>query len=302
MGLCYRSAMQKRAALYLRVSTSEQTTENQRLELVRVAQRSGWEIAAVYEDSISGAKGRAGRPEFNRMLEDATRRRLDIVAAWSVDRLGRSLHDLLVFINDMHKLGVDIYLHQQAIDTTTPTGRAMFSMCGVFAEFERALIKERVIAGQNRARASGKRIGRAPHGAEIEAEVWRLRAMPMGKCKIALTLGIGTKAVQRILATTRPPPQQPKTAIVTLSLWVENNSKFVRGKKRAREDIERHHLLFYGMKKLANGDYELAIPYEDDADLDKTVYDLLSAISNEADNRHCFIEADVYQNGTDRHW
>lgn len=200
MGFCYVSAMQKRAALYLRVSTNEQTTENQRLELERVANRSGWNIAAVYEDKgISGAKGRDQRPEFNRMQEDATRRKFDVVAAWSVDRLGRSLQDLLGFLNELHKLGVDLYLHQQALDTATPAGRAMFGMCGVFAEFERALIKERVKAGQMRARASGKRIGRAPHPAETEADVRRLRLTGMGKGKIARTLGIGTGAVQRIL-------------------------------------------------------------------------------------------------------
>lgn len=194
--------MQKRAALYLRVSTIEQTTENQRLELTRVAGRSSWSIAAIYEDKgVSGAKGRGERPEFNRMLEDATRRRFDIVAAWSVDRLGRSLQDLLSFINELHNVGVDLYLHQQALDTATPAGRAMFSMCGVFAEFERALIRERVVAGQMRARASGKRIGRAPHGPEVESEIRRLRLSGMGKGKIARTLEIGTGAVQRILAT-----------------------------------------------------------------------------------------------------
>jgi DNA invertase Pin-like site-specific DNA recombinase len=192
--------MSKRAALYLRVSTGEQTTENQRIDLERVALRSGWSTVAIYEDTVSGAKGRAERPQYDRMLKDATRREFDIVAAWSVDRLGRSLQDLLAFINELRNLGVDLYLHQQALDTATPAGRAMFAMCGVFAEFERALIRERVIAGQTRARASGKRIGRAPHGAEIEAQIRQLRTTGMGKGKIARTLGIGTGAVQRILA------------------------------------------------------------------------------------------------------
>lgn len=197
--------MTKRAALYLRVSTGEQTTENQRIDLERVVSKSGWSIAAIYQDTMSGAKGRGERPQYDRMLKDATRREFDIVAAWSVDRLGRSLQDLLGFLNELHKLGIDLYLHQQALDTATPAGRAMFAMCGVFAEFERSLIRERVIAGQVRARANGKRIGRAPHGANIEAEVWRLRSKLMGKGKIARTLGIGTGSVQRILATTKPP-------------------------------------------------------------------------------------------------
>jgi DNA invertase Pin-like site-specific DNA recombinase len=196
--------MSKRAALYLRISTGEQTTENQRIDLERVALKSGWSIAAIYEDTVSGAKGRAERPQYDRMLKDATRREFDIVAAWSVDRLGRSLQDLLTFISELHNLGVDLYLHQQALNTGTPAGRAMFAMCGVFAEFERALIRERVIAGQMRARASGKRIGRARHGEDIEEQVLRLRAEKIGKCKIARMLGIGTGAVQRILAAGAP--------------------------------------------------------------------------------------------------
>lgn len=299
MGFCYGLAMTKHAAFYLRVSTGEQTTENQHRELSRVAERSGWKVAAIYEDTASGAKGRDERPLYDMMLKDATRRKFDIVAAWSVDRLGRSLQDLLGFLNELQKLGIDLYLHQQALDTSTPAGRAMFSMCGVFAEYERSLIKERVVAGQQRARANGKRIGRAPHGEDTEAEVWRLRGTKMGKCKIGRTLGIGTGAVQRILATTMPPP---KTAVVTLILRVENNSQWVRGKKRALENIERYHLDQYDMKKLPNDDYELRIPYENDADLDNIINDLLRDIEIEADDRHCFIEADVFEKGTDRHW
>jgi DNA invertase Pin-like site-specific DNA recombinase len=150
-----------RAAIYLRVSTTGQTTENQRLELERVAQQRGWEIVGVYEDAgISGAKGRDKRPEFDRLLKDATRGKFDIVAAWSVDRLGRSLQDLVAFLSDLREIGSDLYLHQQAIDTSTPSGRAMFQMLGVFAEFERGMIRERVNAGLTRARAAGTRLGR----------------------------------------------------------------------------------------------------------------------------------------------
>jgi DNA invertase Pin-like site-specific DNA recombinase len=291
--------MPKRAAFYLRVSTGEQTTENQRIDLERIARKAEWNVAAIYEEAVSGAKGRADRPEYDRMLRDATRREFDIVAAWSVDRLGRSLQDLLAFLNELQKLGIDLYLHQQALDTRTPAGRAMFGMCGVFAEFERALIRERVIAGQKRARENGKRIGRTPHGPDMEAEVWRLRAAKTGKCKIARTLGIGTAAVQRILATTKPPP---KTALVTLFLRVENNSKWVRGRKKALEKIECYHLAQYDMEKLPNSNYRLRIPFKNDVDLDNTIYELLRDIESEADYRHCFIEADVYENGTDRHW
>ena len=190
----------KRAALYLRVSTTEQTTDNQRVELDAVIKRCGWKTVEVYEDhGISGAKSRDKRPAFAHMMQDATRRRFDVIAAWSVDRLGRSLQDLVSFLNELHSLGIDLYLYQQALDTSTPSGRAMFNMCGVFAEFERAMIQERVKSGLSRARAKGKRLGRKPHGKEVEAEIKKLRAVGMGKVKIGKTLGIGTSAVQRVL-------------------------------------------------------------------------------------------------------
>ena len=117
----------------------------------------------VFEDSgISGAKGREKRPAFDGLLKDATRGKFDIVAAWSVDRLGRSLQDLVAFLAELRDTGRDLYLHQQAIDTSTPSGRAMFQMLGVFAEFERGLIRERVNAGLARARAKGTKLGRRP--------------------------------------------------------------------------------------------------------------------------------------------
>src|SRR4051794_4548695 len=110
----------KRAAIYLRVSTSDQTVENQRIELEQVAERRSWTIAAVYEDAgISGAKGRDQRPGFDRMLKDASRRKFDVVMAWAIDRVGRSLHDLLDTIAHLDAVGVDLYLDQQSIDTTS---------------------------------------------------------------------------------------------------------------------------------------------------------------------------------------
>ncbi len=137
----------KRVALYLRVSTGEQTTENQRRELEAVAKQRGWQIVAVYEDNgVSGAKGRDKRPQFDAMLKDAVRGQFDVLAAWAVDRLGRSLQDLVATLGDLHGAGVDLFLHRQAIDTTTPSGKAMYQMLGVFAEFERSMIQERVKA------------------------------------------------------------------------------------------------------------------------------------------------------------
>lgn len=153
--------MTKRVAIYLRVSTKEQTTQNQRLKLEAVASRAGWEITRVYEDmAISGSKGRDKRPSFDALCKDASRREFDVVMAWSVDRLGRSLQDLVGFLSELHATGIDLYLDQQGIDTTTPAGKAMFQMLGVFSEFERSMIRERVCAGLDRARAEGKQLGR----------------------------------------------------------------------------------------------------------------------------------------------
>src|SRR5215510_13635777 len=142
------STMKRRVGIYLRVSTDGQTTENQRRELEAVAARSGWEVVDFYEDAgISGSNGREKRPGLDRLLKDATARRINMIAAWSVDRLGRSLQHLVELLNELQALNCNLYLHQQAIDTTTPSGKAMFQMCGVFAEFERSMIVERVNAG-----------------------------------------------------------------------------------------------------------------------------------------------------------
>jgi DNA invertase Pin-like site-specific DNA recombinase len=162
----------KRAALYLRVSTLDQTTVNQERELRAVASRIGCEIVKVYKDhGISGAKGRDKRPAFEALCQDAAQRRFDLVLAWSVDRLGRSLQDLIGFLSELHSLGIDLFLHQQGLDTRTPSGKAMFQMLGVFAEFERAMIQERVRAGLARAKAEGRQLGRPKIAAQTELAV-----------------------------------------------------------------------------------------------------------------------------------
>lgn len=194
----------KRVGIYLRVSTDTQTTANQRRELEAVAARSNWQVVGFYEDAgISGAKGRDKRPGFDRLLRDATNRKVDMIAAWSVDRLGRSLQDLISFLTELQALRCDLYLHQQALDTSTPSGRAMFQMLGVFAEFERGMIRERVNAGLARARAKGTRLGRRPVEAKIEARIRTLKAEGMGILKIGKTLGVGTSVVQRVTADTK---------------------------------------------------------------------------------------------------
>jgi DNA invertase Pin-like site-specific DNA recombinase len=190
----------KRTAIYARVSTDQQTTENQLAELRVVAKRMGWEITAEFVDNgISGAKDRTQRPQFDAMLKGVTRGQFDVLAAWSVDRLGRSLQQLVEFLGEIHGKRVDLYLHQQGIDTTTPAGKALFQMCGVFAEFERAMIQERVKAGLARARAQGKTLGRPRVSSAVESKVLRFKAKGKGIMKIARELGIGVGTVQRIV-------------------------------------------------------------------------------------------------------
>ena len=160
----------KRAVLYLRVSKNEQTIENQRIELDRVAAAKGWKVIATFKDEgVSGAFGREVRAQYDLMLKQGIQAKFDVVLAWDVSRLSRSLVDLVTTLDELHACGIDLYLHQQAIDTTTPAGKAMFQMCGVFAEFERGILGERVKAGLNRARAEGKLLGRPIKLANIKA-------------------------------------------------------------------------------------------------------------------------------------
>jgi DNA invertase Pin-like site-specific DNA recombinase len=191
--------MQKRAAIYVRVSTDKQTVENQLRELRQIAERRGWQVVEEYHDAgISGAKGRDQRPGLDQMLKDASRRKFDVVMAWAIDRLGRSLIDLLGTIQSLEACGVDLYLDQQSIDTTTPAGRLMFQMTGAFAEFERSMIRQRVKAGLRRAVEQGKQLGRPRVSPAIEKRIQSHLRKGMGILKVASELGVGTSTVQRI--------------------------------------------------------------------------------------------------------
>jgi DNA invertase Pin-like site-specific DNA recombinase len=199
--------MAKRVGLYLRVSTKNgQTVDNQRRALAEaIGRRDGWIIAEEFvDDGISGAKGRDKRPAFDRLLKAVVRRKIDVVAAWSVDRLGRSLQDLIGFLGELNAAGVDLYLEKQAVDTTTPAGRALFQMLGVFAEFERAIIQERIHAGLVRAREKGTKSGKAIGRPQIDrrkAELIRAeRQKGTGIVKTARLTGAGVATVQRIKA------------------------------------------------------------------------------------------------------
>lgn len=189
----------KRVALYARVSVarSNQTTENQLRLLQDAAARLGWAIVAVHTDEgISGAKGREKRPGYDALLKGVTRGEYDLVAAWSVCRLGRSLQDLVTFLADLQSREVGLYLHAQGLDSSTPSGRMMFGMISVFAEFERAMIRDRILAGLDRVRET-KRLGRPPMSIEKTEAIRTMLVQGLGVRETARRTGAGTATVQR---------------------------------------------------------------------------------------------------------
>jgi len=193
----------KRAALYVRVSTSDkgQTIENQLQPLQDAARRLGWTVEAIYRDEgISGTKGREKRPGLDDLLKGVARREFDLVAAWSVCRLGRSLADLIGLLDELKARDIDLYLHQQALDTSTPSGRMLFGMLSVFSEFERAMIRDRVMAGLHRARhVEGKRLGRPP-----------TTPIRMQRIRDALDEGRGVRETARLLKVSAAKVSQVK--------------------------------------------------------------------------------------------
>jgi DNA invertase Pin-like site-specific DNA recombinase len=188
----------KRAALYARVSTGGQTVDNQLHELRAVAKRLNWEVVEEFVDQgISGSKGRDKRPALDSMLKCVIRGEVEVVAAWSVDRLGRSVQDLVGMLNEIRARDCDLYLHQQGLDTATPSGRVMYQMLGVFAEFERQIIIERTNAGLARARAQGRRLGRPEISPSLIEDMKSLRSKGHSLRVIADRLGVGRGTVEK---------------------------------------------------------------------------------------------------------
>jgi DNA invertase Pin-like site-specific DNA recombinase len=194
----------KRAALYLRVSTDDQTTENQLRVLTEVAARRGWTVVETYEDQgVSGAKGRDKRPGFDRMLKDASRRRFDILAVWSIDRLGRSTASVATALDDLEAAGVRVYADKEGVDASTAHGRAMLEMASVFAKLERSMIVERVKAGMARAKAEGKHVGRPRTDEDTVAAIRAMLAGGRGMISTAKALGVGVGTVHRVAQEVR---------------------------------------------------------------------------------------------------
>ena len=293
----------KTTAFYLRVSKNDQTTENQKLELERVAQKSNWNIYKYYVDTgISGIN--SDRPEFLKLQKAILQNKIDIVAAWSVCRLGRSLQDLVNFLKLLNDKGVDLYLHQQGIDTRTSSGKAMFQMIGVFSEFEHSIISERVKAGLERAKSSGTKLGRPIIFEEKVQDVLSLRAGGMSMLKIAKKLNIGTGTVQKILKTYDVSKDIEKSIELDLWLMVENNSKFVRGKTRVRQEIEDYLNSYYDLEKpyKDSWDYKLTIKYTTEEELDNEIEEIIHEMADIADMKNCFIEHSITSEKLDKSW
>lgn len=189
----------KRAALYLRFSTSGHPVDNQRIDLERACEQRGWRIVDTYSDhGTSGGKGHEKRPAFERLAKDASQGKIDVVVSWSIDRIGRSIGHLVEFMDDLRQQGVDIYLHQQQVDSGTVAGREFFHMAGIFAKFERSIIVERINCGLARAKAEAKQLGRPRVSDDTELAIRNLLMKGTGKLKIARALGVGVSTVQRI--------------------------------------------------------------------------------------------------------
>jgi DNA invertase Pin-like site-specific DNA recombinase len=207
---CEGKAKMKRAVAYVRVSTDRQTVENQITRLTEIANARGWQIVNIFSDAgSSGAKGRKDRPGLDELLKQAQRHRFDIVMAWAIDRLGRSLVDLLATIQHLEACGVDLFLDQQAIDTTTPAGKLMFQVCGAFGEFERSLIRQRIHAGLKRAVANGKTLGRPLNNPEALDKARELLGEGLGINKVARQVGLSNTTVARLKAEKSSPPSGP---------------------------------------------------------------------------------------------
>lgn len=191
--------MVQRVVIYSRVSTKHQDTKNQVQLLREIVVRNGWDLVDEYEDrGVSGSKGRDQRPEFDRLAKDMVRRKFDKILVWDVSRLGRSLQHLVDFLNDVNHTGVDLYIHQSGLDTSTPSGKMMFQMIGVFSEFEREMISERIKLGLEKAKSKGVRLGRKRTITdEMIHEMKQMRGSGSSLGEISQVFGVSRVSVMR---------------------------------------------------------------------------------------------------------
>ena len=194
------SKKRERVALYARLGTDGKAPETQLQELQKIADQNGWKVVQEFMDQgIRLSKGKDQRPKFDEMLQGIKEGDFDLIMTWSVDRLGRSLPHLISFLDELYLSKVDLFLHKQGINTTTPAGKMLFQMLDVFSEFERSMIQERVNTGLIRARAQGKQLGRPRVPTVVENKIRELRSTGKGIRKIANELRVGVSTVIRVI-------------------------------------------------------------------------------------------------------
>ena len=281
---------------YERVSTDDQNL---------ALQHDALQVAGcdkILSDKMSGVK--ADRPGLQQALDYV--RPGDTLVVWRLDRLGRSLKDLIALVEDLERRQIGFRSLQESIDTTTSGGKLIFHVFGALAEFERNLIRERTQAGLQSARARGRTGGRRQKLTQEQIAIGRSLASDPNRTVTSICehLEISRPTFYRYISPKGEPAPTTQTTQVHLWLRVENNNKFVRRKKKVRETIERVCLSRYGMQKQEQDswEYELTFSYQDDQDLDQQVEDLLDEMDAQADLEDCFIEADMTEIGTERSW
>lgn len=222
-----------RTAIYTRVSTVDQSVDLQLDALKEVAKKSKWDVTQTIVEKISGAKGRNDRKALDELLKAVTKREIDLVMVWSVDRLGRSLTDLVSTMEEINNAGANLYIHTQGLNTQTPSGKAMFQMVGVFAEFERSMIQERVKAGISVARRKGKRWGRPTVKKSIVRKVTELLEKDLSVRAIAEKAGTSTFTVQKVKKSIADVQNTGSTTrIDTKNLPAEVIAEALKGRKK----------------------------------------------------------------------
>lgn len=285
---------------YARISTTDQNLDLQKDALLAAG------CGRLFTDVASGAK--AQRPGLADALDHC--RSGDVLVVWKLDRLGRSLPHLVETVRSLVAQGIGFKSLREDLDTTTPGGKLIFHIFASLAEFERDVIRERTQAGLSAARARGRSGGR-PQGVNEKKRraALALKKDPARTVKeICQIVGISRNTYYKYTADPKPafpdrapgrdgpPSARPQTMRVRLWLRVENNSKFVRGKGKAREAIEREVLSRFAMEKPdpKGSEYLLSIPYTHEDELDRIIYqEILAEMGSQADTRHCFIETDL---------
>ena len=194
--------------IYSRVSTKDQNCANQIQFLQKIVDQNGWNLVDSYVDvGISGSKGRESRKEFDRLNKDMVRRKFNRILVWDISRLGRSLQHLVEFLNELNSIGCNLYIHQSGLDTSTPNGKMMFQMIGVFSEFEREMISERVKLGLERVKSKGKKLGR-PKKVDLNMviEMTKLRDIGWSQQTISDHFGISKMSISRSLRSAKIQP------------------------------------------------------------------------------------------------